>query len=249
MTRWWIPIVLVAWLAPGAVALAQDDPEALARVRFEAGRAAFDAGHYEDALRDFRRAHELSGRPELLYNIGSSAERLARDAEAVEAYRAFVAAVPEHPARAEAERRIVVLEARLRATERGEPPPPDDVQPEPEPQPEPAVAAASGGWLVSWVALGLTAASGAGIGVAWALANDAYGSLEASCRARGCDESQIAASEVQARLDATTAMWVVTGLLAAATVTLFVLEAPGVLGGAEAEVAVGPGRVELRGSF
>jgi hypothetical protein len=44
-------------------------------------------------------------------------------------------------------------------------------------------------------------------------------------------------------------MWVLTGALAAATITLFVLEAPGVLGGSGAEVAAGPGRVELRGSF
>ena len=68
-----------------------------ARVRFNAGQMAYDSRRFEDALRDFRRAYQLSGREPLLYNIGLAADRLRRDAEALEAFRHFVAALPDHP--------------------------------------------------------------------------------------------------------------------------------------------------------
>ncbi|HVK84044.1 MAG TPA: hypothetical protein VM513_08050, partial [Kofleriaceae bacterium] len=50
-----------------------DDAEGVdeeARSLFRAGETAFNAARYADALAHFRRAHELSDRPELLYNIG-----------------------------------------------------------------------------------------------------------------------------------------------------------------------------------
>jgi len=60
-----------------------------ARVRFEAGRMAFAADRYEDALADFERAYELSHRGVLLFNIAQSLARLGRNREAVERYTAF----------------------------------------------------------------------------------------------------------------------------------------------------------------
>jgi tetratricopeptide (TPR) repeat protein len=56
---------------------------------------AYADGRFEDALHDFRRAYELSGRAELLFNIGSAAERLRLDAEALEAYEAYLEQVPD----------------------------------------------------------------------------------------------------------------------------------------------------------
>ena len=238
-------------VAPPEPAQAQD-AEDEARTSFEEARAAFDEGRNEDALRGFRRAYELSRRSLLLYNIGASAERLARDAEALEAYRAFVAAEPEHPSRPEAERRIVVLEARIRAR------PTAATEPDAPSEPEaPPAEVTTGGWLLSWIALGATALAGGAAGLSWALANDAYASLEQSCYARGCREDEIAASEVQARVDATTAMLVVTGVLGAATIALFVIEAPRTSSasasetsaGLELGIAVGPASVGVRGSF
>jgi hypothetical protein len=81
-----------------------------ARALFEAGRVAFDNGRFEDALGHFRRAHELSGRPQLLYNIGAAADKLRLDEQTLEAFRAYLAGVPDARNRAEVEARVAVLE-------------------------------------------------------------------------------------------------------------------------------------------
>ena len=86
-----------------------------ARALFAAGRAAFAEGRYDEALTRFVRAHELSGRPQLLYNIGVSADRLRRDEDALRAFRAYVEAVPEADNHAEIVARIAILERELAA--------------------------------------------------------------------------------------------------------------------------------------
>lgn len=88
---------------------APDPRDEEARQLFEAGRIAYSNGHYEDALHHFTRAHELSGRGALLYNVGQSLDRLRRDAEAIEAFEAFLAAEPEAPQRAQVETRLTIL--------------------------------------------------------------------------------------------------------------------------------------------
>ena len=65
-----------------------------AKTAFAAGRAAYDAGNYEEALQRFQEAHDLSKRPELLYNIGLAADRLRYNHAAREAYRAYVRQLP-----------------------------------------------------------------------------------------------------------------------------------------------------------
>lgn len=104
---------VVVWSAGASHAWAQEDaPDAdqEARAAFDAGRAAFDEGHYEEAYASFAEAHRLSARPELLYNMGRAADRLRRDALAVEHYRAFLRVVPDTPRRLEVERRIATIE-------------------------------------------------------------------------------------------------------------------------------------------
>lgn len=67
-----------------------------ARARFSAGVIAYEAARYEEALADFQGAYELSGRAELLYNVGLSAERLRRDELAVESFERFLELRPDH---------------------------------------------------------------------------------------------------------------------------------------------------------
>lgn len=81
-----------------------------ARITFQRARAAFDAGDYETALARFRQAYELSPRPQLLYNIAATLDRLRRDVEAAAALRAFLEASPETPDRVEIEARLRVLD-------------------------------------------------------------------------------------------------------------------------------------------
>lgn len=83
--------------------------DAEARGLFEAGRAAFADGRFEDALRYFEQSHALSHRPELLYNIGSAADRLQREEQALHAFEEYVERLPDAPNRREVEGRIRVL--------------------------------------------------------------------------------------------------------------------------------------------
>ena len=52
------------------------DADRAARDHFTRGRDAFSQGDFATAAREFSQAHELSGRHQLLYNIGASYERL-----------------------------------------------------------------------------------------------------------------------------------------------------------------------------
>lgn len=91
-----------------ATTITDDDAEA--RGLFDAGERAFAAGHYERALEHFRRSYELSGRDALLYNIALSADRLRRDAEALEAFEAYLASPEADPAlRVQVEARVAIL--------------------------------------------------------------------------------------------------------------------------------------------
>ncbi|MBN8614809.1 MAG: tetratricopeptide repeat protein [Deltaproteobacteria bacterium] len=118
---------------------AQSSTDEEARLLFEAGRAAFSSGRYEEALERFERAHQLSGRAELLYNVGVSADRLREDARALAAFRAYLEALPEAPQHEEVQARITILEREVEAARRAPEPEPlalPDVPPDP-PQPPP----------------------------------------------------------------------------------------------------------------
>lgn len=85
--------------------------DAEARALFEAGRLAFDAGRYEDALQHFQGAYRRSQRPQLLFNVGVAADRAGRVAEAISAYEKFLESVPEDGQRPWIEARLAELRA------------------------------------------------------------------------------------------------------------------------------------------
>ncbi|MBX7197487.1 MAG: tetratricopeptide repeat protein [Sandaracinaceae bacterium] len=158
-----------------------DSADQEARSVFEAGRTAFSHGRYEQALQFFRQAHELSGRPQLLYNIAQALDRLDRDEEALEAYRRFAAEDPESDLRAQVDARIAIIEAHLEAeaaeAEAHESTPPI-AAPSPSFDPLPSVVlfASAGVALVTGVTLG-------------ALALEHDGRLSAMCTGMSCDDS------------------------------------------------------------
>jgi tetratricopeptide (TPR) repeat protein len=98
------------------VAAAQDSSsDERARLAFDSGSVAFDEGRYDDAMENFTRAYDLSHRPELLYNIGLSADRLRHDAEALRAFESYLESLPEAENRPEVERRMRALRAAIAA--------------------------------------------------------------------------------------------------------------------------------------
>lgn len=91
-----------------------DAEDRAGRVLFDAGAEAYAAGRYDEALRNFVRAYELSGRPELHYNIALAHDRLRHDDEALASYRRYLAEAPATgPHRGEVESRVAVLERSL----------------------------------------------------------------------------------------------------------------------------------------
>lgn len=79
--------------------------------------ASYDEGDYEAALRHFEAAYGLDARSELLYNMGRSAEMLARFEVAIDYYARFVRSPGvAHEPRTDALARIEALQATLALT-------------------------------------------------------------------------------------------------------------------------------------
>jgi tetratricopeptide (TPR) repeat protein len=130
-----ILLVLFSVVLPSSAALAQDDVDELARRHFESATAYYQTGDYDDALREFRRAYEMSHRPALLYNIYLTEEHLGHLDLAVQALADFLASddASVEPQRAVLEQRLANLRRRAEAAASGataEPEPgPTDVPP------------------------------------------------------------------------------------------------------------------------
>lgn len=91
-----------------------------AKKAFVAGRQAYGAGDFETALARFKHAYELTGSPDLLYNIATVFDRMRLDEEALEAYQGYLQARPRSADREHVESRISVLEEALEAQRRAE---------------------------------------------------------------------------------------------------------------------------------
>jgi len=139
------------------VADAATETDALAQRHFETGRAYFDRGRYEQALAEFQRAFELSGRTVLCYNLYLAHERLGNLAEAVDNLERYLA--DESVDSSTLQERLAALRERLEAEPREAP-----VEPEPPERvlPGDAVAVADGGGVSAPVVVSFAAA---GVGV------------------------------------------------------------------------------------
>jgi tetratricopeptide (TPR) repeat protein len=139
LARLFLTTCLIGLLSTASRSSAQDASlENEARALYQAGVSAYDGGRYEEALRYFQMSYEKSGRPELLYNIASAAERVREDELALRSYEAFIEALPNSEIRARVETRIAVLRKQLERSgvataPRTEPPPPTDASSEEQP--------------------------------------------------------------------------------------------------------------------
>jgi tetratricopeptide (TPR) repeat protein len=108
-----VPVIRTSGSEPAAAAHASGLEDVTLDERghelFVLGRDAYLAQRYEDALRYFRAAYQLSGRYELQYNIGQAADRLHRNPEALEAFQSYLANAPASQHRSEIEARVAAL--------------------------------------------------------------------------------------------------------------------------------------------
>lgn len=120
-----VVVLSLACLAPISRADAQgvdsgDSKIEAAKKAFAAGTRAYAEGDFETALARFRRAYELTGSPDLLYNIATVSDRMRLDEEALEAYEGYLEARPDSTDREHVSGRIDVLRAAIDAQRRAE---------------------------------------------------------------------------------------------------------------------------------
>lgn len=196
MTRRWheaparrlLVIAVLGCASLSAQAAELDADSDAARRRFVVGSELYSRSKYRAALEKFEEARQLKPLPAFDYNIARCLERLERWAEAVVAYKRFLAVVPEDPVAGEVRARIAALEARVAHVEVT---PPGQ---EPEPQPAPPVALpappsgrdnrALRGAAIAFAPLALVVAAGGGI--ALGLVRGPFADLQSTCRFRPC---------------------------------------------------------------
>lgn len=98
-----------------ALSTAHADDVTAYRDAVERGRALFAEGDYTAARASFRAAYEIHAEPVLLFNIASTYRREGDRTQAIELYRKFVTAAPDHARRDLALETIRDLEAELAA--------------------------------------------------------------------------------------------------------------------------------------
>ncbi|MBZ0120522.1 MAG: tetratricopeptide repeat protein, partial [Sandaracinaceae bacterium] len=111
MNRLAVALATIVSLCP-LTALGQDSDNERARVHFSSGRSYFDEGNYERALEEFQQAYALSPLPLMLFNIGTTQERLGMLREAADTFERFLREVPDADNRDVLTRRIANLRSR-----------------------------------------------------------------------------------------------------------------------------------------
>ncbi|MCB9677807.1 MAG: hypothetical protein H6737_22075 [Alphaproteobacteria bacterium] len=109
---WWVVLLAMS----STPAHAQDD-EARAKELFRDGRDLYDRGKYEDAIRAWSEAYDLSAKPLLLYNLSNAYERTAQLDKALDALTRYRADAPPTEA-ATLDARIAALELRAEESRR-----------------------------------------------------------------------------------------------------------------------------------
>ena len=106
-------MVGLAVLARVGVAAAQESPEdERARLHFQSGASYYEAGDYEDALREFTRSFELSEKPALFYNFSLCHQQMGHYEVAADYLQRYLEQAEPIPNRANLERRLENLRQR-----------------------------------------------------------------------------------------------------------------------------------------
>ncbi len=103
-----IPIATPAQEPPSSAAPSADDRKK-ARERYDAGVRKFDVGRFDEAAADFEAAYQLTGAPEILYNMATTYRAAKKYDKALLMYRAYLRKVPDTTFRADVEKRIAEL--------------------------------------------------------------------------------------------------------------------------------------------
>jgi tetratricopeptide (TPR) repeat protein len=139
--RAWVMAALV--LAAGVVRAEEPTNETertqRSKAHFDRGRAAFNLGEYEEAVREWEEGYKWRPLPLFLYNMAEAEKRAGHLERALERYKRYLVVSPRAPERKSVEKTIASLEKQIAAKPPEKPPEPVVVQPPVEKPPEPVV--------------------------------------------------------------------------------------------------------------
>ncbi|MDQ3036878.1 MAG: hypothetical protein M3Y87_31080 [Myxococcota bacterium] len=236
-----LPLALAVVILLGVSSAGAQEPtlqDEQARTHFQSGRLYFDRAQYDDALREFEAAYDLSHRAALLYNIYLTYERLGRYGQAADRLEQFLRDDPsiEDDQRATYEARIANL--RERATAAAAPTPMPEPQPEPAPVDEGGLSPLG---IAGIATLGAGAASLIVFAITGGMALGEDASLADRCGAsagRTCTEEDV--SGLRTLTTVADVTWVAGLVLAAAGATLLAIDLTSDRSGETARISVAP---------
>ena len=187
-----------------SVGLAQSTSDDMARRHFDSGVAYLEESDYDNALKAFQKAYDLSKRPEILLNIATVQERQSDLRGAVASLQAYLTAAPDGEHAETVKLRIQNLEKRLKEQESAQqpapvPPPPVKSAASPAPVPTPAPAPAKDAAkpepnrLPAFISIGVGGVMAGGALVTGLVASSKYQDAKDSCGHR-CSDSQLSGS-------------------------------------------------------
>jgi hypothetical protein len=188
---------------------AQSTSDDLARRHFESGVAYLEESDYDNSLKAFEKAYELSKRPEILLNIATVHERKSDLPGAITALKSYLSAAPQGEHAETVKLRIQNLEKRVQEQSASAAPPAGaDTAPPPPPPPNgaatkppaPAPVApprkAEPNRLPAFIALGVGGVLAGGSLVTGLVAKSKYDDAKSSCGGspNGCSDAQLSSS-------------------------------------------------------
>jgi tetratricopeptide (TPR) repeat protein len=132
MVRALVSVLVLLLSSPVCFAQSTEDVSR-ARTHFEAGRALYNLGNYNDAVREFAAGYQLVPRPQFLVNLGQAYRKLGDLEKARDMYRRFLDSAPANdPDREQVKQIVADLDQQLAA--QPPPAPPPVAAPVPSPQ-------------------------------------------------------------------------------------------------------------------
>jgi hypothetical protein len=211
------PLLLGVWVigvllfVPSTATAQAPSSDELARRHFDSGAAYLQESDYENALKAFEKAYELSKRPAILINVATVEERRGNLEGAIKALRTYLELEPAGEHAETTKLRLQNLEKRL-----AEAPPPASPPVAPAPAPAPAPLApppepaktqkpsappkddgASADRTPAYIAFGIAGAAAIGAGLTGILANGQYQDAEKNC-SPNCEDSELSSGRTLA---------------------------------------------------
>ncbi|HEX6766466.1 MAG TPA: tetratricopeptide repeat protein [Polyangiaceae bacterium] len=204
-----------AWIV-GALALVParalaQDPSAddLARRHFDSGAAYLQESDYENALKAFQKAYELSKRPAILINIATVEERRGNLDGAIKALKSYLELEPTGEHAETTKLRLQNLEKR--ASEQAPPPvapapapapaaaaaPPPPAREPAKPAPVPKDDAGAADRMPAYVAFGVGGVAAIGAVVTGIMANSKYQAAKSDC-SPACSDAELSSGRTLA---------------------------------------------------